>query len=282
VSRAYLAICAIYRDEAPYLREWVAFHQLVGVERFFLYDNFSVDDHRAALAPFVDDGTVVIHDWPVHEGQYPAYDDCLARHRDDARWIAFIDLDEFLFSPAGTPVPAVLRDFEDHPGVVVNWAMYGTSGHLTKPEGLVIETHLHRKRYGEGVREHVKSIVDPARTDHVRSAHVFAYEDGAFPVNEQGRPQDHPPFSFADFSIERLCVNHYSMKSDEEFARKVARGGADGKQKVFPPNTYEKRKAGMNAEYDDTITVYLPRLKERLAELEERRPSAREHTAEGR
>ena len=36
----YLAICAIYRDEAPYLREWIEFHRLVGVEHFFLYDNF--------------------------------------------------------------------------------------------------------------------------------------------------------------------------------------------------------------------------------------------------
>jgi len=280
VSRAYLAICAIYRDEAQYLREWVAFHRLAGVERFFLYDNFSVDDHRAALAPFLEDGTVVVYDWPVHEGQHPAYDDCLARHRDHARWIAFIDLDEFLFSPTGAPLPEILRDYEDDPGVVVNWAMFGTSGHLTKPEGLVIETHLHRKRYPEGAREHVKSIVDPARTEHVRSPHVFAYRDGAFPVNEKGERQDQPPFSFADYSTERLQINHYSMKSDEEFARKVARGGADGKQKVFPPGSYEKRRAGMNAEYDDAITRYLPPLREMLADLERRWPAAREREPE--
>ena len=41
----YLAVCAIYRNEAPYLREWIEFHRLVGVERFFLYNNESTDDH---------------------------------------------------------------------------------------------------------------------------------------------------------------------------------------------------------------------------------------------
>ena len=42
----YLAVCAIYRDEASYMQEWIEFHRLVGVERFYLYDNNSVDDHR--------------------------------------------------------------------------------------------------------------------------------------------------------------------------------------------------------------------------------------------
>lgn len=35
----YLSICAIFKDEAPYLPEWIEFHRSVGVERFFLYDN---------------------------------------------------------------------------------------------------------------------------------------------------------------------------------------------------------------------------------------------------
>ena len=70
-------MCAIYRDEAAYLREWVEFHRVVGVERFYLYDNHSVDDHRHALAPYIADGTVVLHDWPL----FPGY--CFARFDPD-------------------------------------------------------------------------------------------------------------------------------------------------------------------------------------------------------
>ena len=50
---AYLSICAIYRDEAPYLAEWIEFHRLVGVERFFLYDHMSQDHHLEVLAPYL-------------------------------------------------------------------------------------------------------------------------------------------------------------------------------------------------------------------------------------
>ncbi len=41
-----------------------------------------------------------------------AFDDCLERHRRDSRWIAFIDIDEFLFSPTGKGLPDVLAGFE--------------------------------------------------------------------------------------------------------------------------------------------------------------------------
>jgi hypothetical protein len=40
----YLSICAIFKDEAPYLQEWIEFHRLLGVEKFYLYNNNSRDN----------------------------------------------------------------------------------------------------------------------------------------------------------------------------------------------------------------------------------------------
>ena len=60
----YLAIGMIYRNEAPYLAEWLEFHRLVGVERFYLYDNESEDDHLEVLAPYIEEGIVEVHEWP--------------------------------------------------------------------------------------------------------------------------------------------------------------------------------------------------------------------------
>ena len=137
----YLSVGAIFRDEADYLQEWIEFHRLVGVERFFLYDNGSVDDWRTVLAPYTREGIVEVHDWP--QGlQYDAYNDCLRQHGPESRWIAFIDIDEFLFSPTGTPLPEMLTRYERWPGVGVHWCVYGGSGHLQKPDGLVIESYL--------------------------------------------------------------------------------------------------------------------------------------------
>src|SRR3954451_873749 len=112
VSRppAYLSICAIFFNEAPYLREWVDFHKLVGVERFFLYDHKSTDEWRDVLAGHLERQDAIVHDWQIDPGQVEAYEDCIHRHGSESRWIAFIDIDEFLFSPTGEPVPSVLHD----------------------------------------------------------------------------------------------------------------------------------------------------------------------------
>src|SRR5919201_1450975 len=64
-EKPYLSLCALYKDHADYLREWIEFHRLVGVERFFLYDNESSDDHEAVLAPYVERGIVEVHEWPT-------------------------------------------------------------------------------------------------------------------------------------------------------------------------------------------------------------------------
>ena len=139
----YLSVCAIYRDEAPNLAEWLEFHKLVGVERFYLYNNLSSDDHLAVLAPYIEEGTVVLEDWPGPRPDQPEQAlcnfHCVEQHRDETRWLAYIDLDEYLFSPTGRPVPEFLPEFEYAAALWISRAEFGTSGHRTRPAGLITE-----------------------------------------------------------------------------------------------------------------------------------------------
>ena len=52
-----------------------------------------------------------------------AYDECIARHRREHRWMAFIDVDEFLLlrDPSVHSLPALLSQYEDEVGLAVNW-----------------------------------------------------------------------------------------------------------------------------------------------------------------
>jgi hypothetical protein len=276
--RHYLSVGAIYFDETAYLREWIAFHRIVGVEKFFLYDNGNADDHLEVLAPYLDDGTVVVHEWPMRPGQMPAYDHCLRTYENESRWIAFLDLDEFLFSPTYRPLPEILVDYERHPAVAVNWAMFGTSGHRTRPPGLTIETHDYRKEYPEF--EQIKCIVNPRRTERALSPHAFAYRDG-FAVNERHIPIEKRPLGMSGpVSVERLRVNHYSQRSEEEYVKKMSRPQAhSGKVKPFPENTLERRIRRSNAVPDDTIKAYVPAVREALLRLEEAAPPGGADTA---
>jgi Glycosyltransferase family 92 len=217
--RHYLAACAIYRDEAPYLAEWIEFHRLVGFERFYLYDNDSEDNHLDVLAPYIDEGIVVVHDWngPHLPGQIDAYQHAISTYGDEARWIGCFDIDEFLFSPTHRPVSEVLRDYEQWPGVVVNAPRFGPSGHRTKPDGLVIESYLTHLQLGSD--RTLKSVVDPAAVESVRSAHLFNFLRRSA-VDENGYPVHHNRTKVASF--ERLRINHYYWKSEEEFLWKAS------------------------------------------------------------
>jgi hypothetical protein len=224
---AYLSICAIFRDEARYLREWIEFHRLVGVERFFLYDHGSVDDPYGVLAPYAEAGIVEVTDWPASPpAQIKAYEHFLKRRRDASRWVAFIDLDEFLFSPTVRPVAEVLRDFEDVPGVGVNWCSFGTSGHRTPPDGLVIESYVRRTgRYR--INRHIKSVVDPAQVRCFCKPGFFMFFEGET-VDERHRPVGGPPYGATEeVSFELLRLNHYTTRSEEEYRRKLARPTPD-------------------------------------------------------
>jgi glycosyl transferase family 92 len=255
--RAYLSICAVYRNEAPYLREWIEFHRLVGVEHFYLYDNQSTDAHLEELAPYVEEGIITLHSWePVPPHQPDVYNDFLSRHREDSRWVAFLDLDEFLFSPAGRSLPELLVEFEGWPGVGVNWAQFGRSGHVTKPRGLVIENYLMRV---DSLRNRfTKQIVDPARVDHCHGAHHFVFHS-LLAVDENHYPIHGSHTKSASFS--RLRVNHYVTKSDEEARTKLGRPEEWKHSLAWRSTRLEER---FPQEEDRTITSYIPALRAAL------------------
>jgi len=101
----YLSVCAIIKNEGPYLKEWIEFHRLVGVERFYLYDNESDDETSEVLGPYIDKGIVQLTPWPRFIGysdpQHMAYAHCMRATFGKTFWLALIDADEFLFAPKG-------------------------------------------------------------------------------------------------------------------------------------------------------------------------------------
>ena len=269
----YLAIGAIYRNEAPYLAEWIEFHRLVGAERFYLYDNESDDDHLEVLAPYVEEGLVVIHPWPgssvtgpeLNVVQMGAYEHCIATHAEEARWIAIIDVDEFLFSPTGRPVSAMLTEYERWPAIVANSLKYGPSDVPEQPGDLVIERHTQVLDIWEG--QLVKSIVDPSAVTGALNAHRFVPRAGAT-VDEHGYPVMHTR-AMHRTSFDRLRINHYFARSAEEYRAKHARRITD---RPIPPGVipegrwYAEARGSADEEpvYDRSIFGYLPALREAL------------------
>lgn len=287
----YLSICAIFRNEAPYLLEWIEFHRFMGVEHFYLYNNLSNDDYLSVLKNYIDSGLVTLRDWPEmwrRETQSNAYMDCLERYRNESRWIAFIDLDEFLFAPNAESLPDVLSEYERFPGIVVNWQVYGSSGHKKKPEGLVIENFTMKAPTNWIRNRRTKSIVDPSKTIRPRGAHLFEYGHGELAVTERqiqvknvgttaiGRVARRilvgimpkisiDPYSFnlchpQSVSVNKLRINHYIVKSREEALAAMQYHNQHKYLNQMDWLRYHDR----NDERDDILLKFVPEIKRRL------------------
>jgi hypothetical protein len=139
--RRMLTIATMFRNQRRWLREWIEFYRLQGVEQFILYDNNSNDLPEEVLQPYIDDGLVLYFRWPpsevppptgrfatrLDEWQYQWFKDCLETciadewtiHKQvpcqlaafadairiakhQSRWIGILDVDEYIFArPSG-------------------------------------------------------------------------------------------------------------------------------------------------------------------------------------
>ncbi len=268
--RHELAVCAIFKDEARYLEEWLTFHVGVGVEHFYLYDDASSDAYRDVLEPWLRRGLVTLTAWHGRR-QRAAYNDCIKRHRMQARWIAFIDLDEFLFCPTDEDLRSVLRSYRDVASIFVYWVLFGSSGHAERPDGPVVEAYTRcldpeaaiaddfdhadvpgKADYVSGWSQDGKSIVNPRL---VRSYNI--HKPKRLWVGEpldENRERPRVRGEAVKLSQTRLRINHYWSKSIRDLTDKVARGSVcDPKRPPRKLARWLEREAMLNRSRDETI-----------------------------
>lgn len=213
VPARYLTVAAIAKNEAPYLDEWIAYHRIVGVEHFYIYENGSTDETATVLDRWREAGVVTWMPWPAFLAptsawsptQPSAYAHAIAAFGADTRWLAIIDVDEYIVPLKGESVSTVLAAFEHTAGVTITRHNFGTSGFKTRQPGLTIDTY--RMRAAEDFFA-VKSIVDPTQVGEPR-VHKCRDRDGKIIRHD-----------VADV----LVINHYFSRSTEEFEDKIVKG----------------------------------------------------------
>ena len=220
----YLAVGAIAKNEGSYFQEWIEWHKSVGVEKFYIYDNESSDNTKEILAPYIKSGLVEYTFFPGTKQQLPAYDDCLEKHRLEARWIAIIDLDEFIVPIKDKTIPDFLQRFEKYPVVEINWLIYGSGGVKERKEGGVMERFKHHSLPNHVLNRHIKSIINPRRVFSFTGCHEAARISG-YAVDSHEMPIK-KNFREREPQQDIIRINHYAVKSYEEFLEKRARGRA--------------------------------------------------------
>ena len=216
----FLAFVTRVKHEDLYIREWLEYHLLVGVEHFFLYDMDGGQGLAGILEPYEDAGVVTRIPWSHYEGTrldrkkaFFRHNKSSLAHRHFARhfrrrvcWAQKIDGDEFLYPLAGDDVIGPLRAFAPNRvrGIRVPRFNFGHNGHERRPPGLTIESYLRR----EATQSSSKDMANGeflSGNHFRRGSHRWSYQ-----LHRRGTlvPSD---------QVETLRINHYFTKSFEEF-----------------------------------------------------------------
>ena len=140
------SLCCIIRNEARYLVEWIEYSRMIGIQHFFLYDHGSTDATSEVLAPYIAAGLVTWHNWsfPGYP-QREAHFHCTHRYAHATRWLGLFDVDEFIVPVKSESINPILQHYSSEQVVLrLSAAMFGTSGHLERPPGLVIASYTLR------------------------------------------------------------------------------------------------------------------------------------------
>jgi len=152
----FFSICAIFRNEEKYLKEWIEYHLLIGTDHFYLYNNRSLDGFRKVLKPYIQQGIVTLIDWPDRiekedeengflwalATQAAAYENAIhIRAKDKTEWLALLNVDEFLVLGERETIGEFLQDYGEFPAVALESDCFDASKVPSTPGmRFVIET----------------------------------------------------------------------------------------------------------------------------------------------
>lgn len=265
------SICAIFRDEAPYLKEWIEFHRMMGAEHFYLFNNNSSDQYLEVLQPYIDHSVVEIIDWPSPlevdwtPYQEKAYALCLDGARHVTKWLAFLDLDEFLLPLREASVIDFLHLHENAGVVQAYWRAFGTSYVAKIPADKLLTESLVRTHPSlvKGEMCYGKPIIQPHYVSYINIHNGYSDSHETYYA--------HPGYA-EDWNREKvhstepeLRINHYWTR-DQNFLLSVKRERRERYERR--PWSDKKIQALLNAyneEEDHEIFRWLPELRKRIA-----------------
>ncbi|AEJ23363.1 hypothetical protein WKK_02445 [Weissella koreensis KACC 15510] len=223
-----LGVVAIVKNESPYLKEWIEFHKLVGVDIFYIYDNESDDNIMEVLQPYIDQGLVKYKFIKGKKQQLAVYNEAIEQYRNDVRWLAIIDADEFIVPVEKENILDMMNSLDiSFSQILVGWLIYGSNGLKKKPKGLVTDNFKYHAR-SEFIADY-KPILNPRLVLKVGSPH-WATIIGKT-IDENGKRIWNYPYHTKIYaepaSKNKIRINHYYSKSLEEFIKKSKRGYAD-------------------------------------------------------
>ncbi len=202
-------LVCIAKSEDRYISEWINYHTSLGFDNIHIYKNdWDYNVNKKHVTEMIVDGK---------DRQMAVYNDYLKKSKSD--WAAFIDIDEFIVVKTSKDIKSFIESINIHNiSIAMNWVIFGDSKSDSDEYDYVIDRFIMRSKKPD---KHIKTIVKVGSGFFTTNPHCpdTQWIDsnntiGCGPFNING-PMD------------RIHVNHYFTKTQNEFIGKIKRGSCD-------------------------------------------------------
>ena len=270
-------VITTFKNEAPYILEWVAHYRTLGFDNIIVYTNDCSDGTNRILRRLEELGEVTFR--INHVGAAGIHRSALrqARRLDAVKasdWLFVCDIDEFLNIHVGNHRIDDLIAASD-PGVdaiAIPWKIFSNNGRSVLRNQLVTEQFTDAELppvEGGATRRFVKTLFRPSDKINriglhgpvLKEEHAGDYlwaTPGDTRLSRQSLGGHVPP----PFGIETAQLNHYAVRSVESYLLKKHRGRANHMSESLSTEYWDRWNRG-GAE-DRSIQRYLPAIQERM------------------
>lgn len=219
-----VAVCAIAKLENNYIIEWLNYYKNIGFDKVFLYDNNDINTETlneicgSYDSNFLEIKNVIGQQVP----QNRSYLECYKVESKNFDYIAFFDIDEFLYLPNNLTIQQFLSQnkFKDFECIRIPWKLYNDNNLITVENNNF--SVLNRFKNGKLVKD-CKSIVKTGLNIDYITPHGPLYLKTCDPngnVCNNGSYNNIQQCLISDKIIETdTYIKHYMMKTLEEFIK---------------------------------------------------------------
>ena len=201
------ALVCIAKNEDHYIKEWVEYHTKLGFDKIFIYQN----DWRSDL----EHPNIIKYELDGYCKQSEAYNSFIQEHHTEYEWAAFFDVDEFLVLKKHQRINDFLEEHKQYPAIGISWYFFGANGHEVVKDNnySVIDRFTKRRNI---LDKFFKSII---KLDKEAVMDVHGKHGDTFFTNGKNISTKHE-----GSTDESAQLNHYFVKTIDEFKAKVSRG----------------------------------------------------------
>ena len=290
-----IAVCAIIKNENLYLREWVEHYKKLGFDKIILYDNNPIDGEvpHQVIGDYVMSGFVDVHnvrgvkwqpetkipytEYVNHPGnwgpltiQQLVYTKCTLEYQNEYRWIAYVDIDEFLIFDETEPqnIHEIFDKYQyEEKGfkqILINWRNIGDDGKINyenKPVQERFTKIIYHDKFDVISNRWIKSIrctdfISPNDTEkntiHIHANNVKSCMPDGTPVYDMEKAC-YTQTNQTYYKV--MAIKHYFSKSLWEHLSKQRNLKKTEHNKINGLNSY-KILNGWNDEYEKVLQEY--------------------------